>query len=65
MVDVAAGEAECQPTVSGRCWSVILTCEASEGRVSAEPMPGLPYSCIWILAASSLIYDILPAPEGF
>lgn len=41
---MASGETEHQRTVSSRCWSVILTCEASEGRINVARMPSMPYS---------------------
>lgn len=63
--DAASGETASQRTVSDRCWSVILTCEVTEGKINAERLPGLPYSSICTLAASRLSYDILPSLEGF
>lgn len=44
---------------------MILTCEATEGRINAGRLPGLPYSFICTLAASRLSYDVFPASEGF
>lgn len=65
MADEARGRTEYRRTVSGRCWSAILTREASEAGINSELMPALPYFLhLHSRSIAVLIYDIFRLHSG-